>query len=366
MDYNHVDLAANMWSAPSAFQVTIAGQTITCLAGTHGFNAITRTCTPMDDNSHGTHVAGTIGATGNNAMGVVGVNWVANMMALKFLGTNGSGATSDAIAAIEFAIQAKAAFAQSGAANVRVLSNSWGGGGYSAALVDAIESANDAEMLFVAAAGNNHANNDSSPSYPASYAVPNVIAVASSDSGDHLSSFSNYGATSVHLAAPGTAILSTVPNNGYSVFNGTSMATPQVSGVAMLALAACTLTTSELKTLILNSVDPVAAFSTVTRTGGRLNAARTLQNCQYPRATSLTLTTDRPAPQPPNTAITWTATPTGGQAPHQYQWAVFDGATWATVKDWSTENTFAWTPTAAKCQVPDCRPGAERLEQRGA
>ena len=130
IDYTHPDLAANVWSAPSAFQVTVGGQTITCQAGTHGFNAITRTCDPRDDQFHGTHVAGTIGAVGNNGVGVVGVNWVANMMGLKFLGSSGSGSTSDAIAAIEFAIQAKAAFALSGAANVRVLSNSWGGGGY--------------------------------------------------------------------------------------------------------------------------------------------------------------------------------------------------------------------------------------------
>jgi len=113
MDYGHQDLAANVWSAPSSFTVTIGGSTITCAAGTHGFNAILRTCDPMDDNNHGTHTSGTIGANGNNSIGVVGVNWTASIMAIKFLSSGGSGSTSDAINAIEFAIQAKKAFSVS-------------------------------------------------------------------------------------------------------------------------------------------------------------------------------------------------------------------------------------------------------------
>jgi subtilisin family serine protease len=132
IDYTHPDLATNVWSAPHDFSVTIAGQTITCAANTHGFNAIANTCDPRDDNNHGTHVSGTIGAVGNNGLGVVGVNWTASIMGLKFLGSNGSGSTSNAINAIEFAIQAKTQFG--GLANVRVLSNSWGGGGFSQAL----------------------------------------------------------------------------------------------------------------------------------------------------------------------------------------------------------------------------------------
>ena len=127
IDYNHPDLAANIWTAPRAFSVTIDGITITCAAGTHGFNAITNTCNPMDDQSHGTHVAGTIGAVGNNGIGVAGVNWVASMMAIKFLDAAGFGSTTDAIKAIEFAIQAKSALGAD--ANVRILSNSWGGYG---------------------------------------------------------------------------------------------------------------------------------------------------------------------------------------------------------------------------------------------
>src|SRR5215813_1142243 len=142
IDYTHPDLVANMWSAPASFSVTIGGTSIVCGAGTHGFNAITRTCDPLDDNNHGTHVAGTIGAAGNNAVGVSGVNWTAAIMGAKFLDRTGTGSTADAINAIEFAIQARNAFAATGAANVRVLSNSWGGGGFSQALLNEINRAN--------------------------------------------------------------------------------------------------------------------------------------------------------------------------------------------------------------------------------
>ncbi len=152
IDYTHPDLAANVWSAPTAFTVTIGGRSITCPAGSHGFNAITNVCDPRDDNNHGSHVSGTIGAVGNNGLGVVGVNWTASIMGTKFLDAAGSGTTANAINAIEFAIQAKGAFAPTGAANVRVLSNSWGGGGFSQALLDEINRANANDMLFVAAA----------------------------------------------------------------------------------------------------------------------------------------------------------------------------------------------------------------------
>src|SRR5206468_3011118 len=187
IDYAHPDLAANAWSAPTSYSVTIGGQTITCAAGTHGFNAVNKGCDPFDDHFHGTHVAGTIGAAGNNGIGVAGINWFANIMGLKFLTASGSGSTSDAINAIEFAIQAKAAFS-GGGANVRVLSNSWAGGGFSQALLDEITRANQNDILFVAAAGNSSSNNDSIPTYPASYAAPNVIAVAATNNQDGLAS----------------------------------------------------------------------------------------------------------------------------------------------------------------------------------
>src|SRR3989442_13942154 len=151
IDYSHSDLAANVWSAPATFNVTIGGQTVTCAAGTHGFDAILKTCDPYDDNGHGTHVSGTIGATGNNGKGATGVNWTASIMASKFLDANGVGTLADSINAIEFVIQASAATG----ANVRILSNSWSGGGFSQALLDGFNRANTGNMLFVPSAGNN-------------------------------------------------------------------------------------------------------------------------------------------------------------------------------------------------------------------
>ncbi|MBY0495569.1 MAG: S8 family serine peptidase [Cyanobacteria bacterium] len=275
--YNHPDLAANIWTAPRPFSVVISGLVINCAAGTHGFNAINNTCNPMDDHSHGTHVAGTIGAVGNNGIGVAGVNWVASMMGLKFLSASGSGTTSDAIKAIEFAIQAKAALGVD--ANVRVLSNSWGGGGYSLALGNQIEAANGADMLFVAAAGNDGLNNDIYPHYPSSYANNNVVSVLASTNRDQRASFSNYGVTSVDIAAPGSQILSTVLNNSYAFYSGTSMATPHVSGAAALVLSACPMNTTDLKNLLLSSVDLPASLSGWTATGGRLAVNNAVQTC---------------------------------------------------------------------------------------
>ena len=264
VDYNHQDLAANMWSNPGG----IGG----CAAGTRGFNAITNTCTPLDDNDHGSHVSGTIGGVGNNGIGVAGVNWTVRIMGLKFLDATGSGSTADAIQAIDFAVIAKIA-----GINVRVLANSWGGGGFSQALLDEINKANTNGILFVAAAGNSGANNDSTPHYPSSYNAPNVISVAATDSADALASFSNYGATSVHLGAPGVSILSTTTNNTYSSFSGTSMACPHVAGVAALVLSVpvnASMTVAQLKSAILNNVDPIPSLTGMTTTGGRLNASK--------------------------------------------------------------------------------------------
>lgn len=286
IDYNHPDLAANVWSAPTAFTVTIGGQNITCPQGSHGFNAITNSCDPLDDNNHGTHVSGTIGAVGNNGQGVVGVNWTTSIMGLKFLNSGGSGNTADAIDAIEFAVQAKQIF--SGGANVRVLSNSWGGGGFSQALLDEINRANSNDMLFVAAAGNNNSNNDNTAFFPANYNAPNVISVAATDNRDAKASFSNFGATTVHLGAPGVNILSTVRNGGLSFFNGTSMATPHVSGAAALVLSACNQNTASLKATLLNNVDSINSMSGITITGGRLNVDRAIQSCTGPFNVSAT------------------------------------------------------------------------------
>lgn len=269
IDYNHPDLAANVWSNPGG----IGG----CAAGTHGFNAITRTCDPLDDNNHGSHCSGTIGGVGNNGVGVAGVNWTTSIMGLKFLNSAGSGTTADAISAIDFAVNAKIA-----GVNVRVLSNSWGGGGFSQALLDAINRANANDILFVAAAGNNGSNNDTTPHFPSSYNAPNVVAVAATDNRDALASFSNFGATSVHLGAPGVNVLSTTRNNTYSYFSGTSMATPHVSGAAALILSTSALNVAQLRSTILSSVDAIPSLAGNTSTGGRLNVCKGIPGCGGP------------------------------------------------------------------------------------
>jgi subtilisin family serine protease len=280
IDYTHPDLQANIWSAPAAFAVTIAGSVVNCPAGSHGFNAIALACDPMDDNKHGTHVSGTIGALGNNGQGVVGVNWTTRLMGIKFLDFSGYGYIADAVNAIEFAIQAKNAFGA--AADVRVLSNSWGGGGFSQALLDEIKRAGDNNMLFVAAAGNNGYNNDLSAFYPAGYNAPNLLAVAATDNNDSLASFSNYGPTSVQLGAPGVNILSTVLGGQYGYLSGTSMAAPHVSGAAALVLSRCPLDTSALKASLTEQVDLVPALNTITASGGRLNVNNALRDCTAP------------------------------------------------------------------------------------
>lgn len=271
IDYYHTDLAANVFSAAEPITVTIGGNQITCPAGTHGFNAITNTCDPLDDLGHGTHVSGIVGAVGNNSIGVVGVNWTTSMMGLKFIDSNGSGTISNAINAIEFAVQCRY--------NVRVLNNSWETSTFSQALLDEINRAGTSGMVFVAAAGNDAADNDTSPHYPASYNATNVISVAATDNQDNLASFSNYGPRTVHLGAPGVGIFSTWNDGSYQYENGTSMASPYVAGTAALTLSVCPFLPVDVKSTILNNVDRVSALSGKTVTGGRLDAYTAVWSC---------------------------------------------------------------------------------------
>jgi subtilisin family serine protease len=309
IDYNHPDLKVNVWSAPAAFTVQFGpNDKITCAAGTHGYDAITNTCNPMDQNGHGTHVSGTIGAAGNNSAGVTGVNWTASMMGLRFMDATGKGTVANAIRAIQFAILAKAALP--GSAGIRVLSNSWGGSGNSQALLDAINQASSAGMLFVAAAGNDGVNMDAAPSYPGAYRAANVISVAATDNTDSLASFSNYGSTTVDLGAPGVNIASTYPNSGYAYMSGTSMATPHVAGAAALVLAACdALDTPTLRATLVGNVDAAGPLAAKTVSGGRLNVYKAVASCATGSATPSSKTPPPIAPgftlsAPPAFALT--------------------------------------------------------------
>jgi subtilisin family serine protease len=274
IDYNHEDLAANIWANPGE----IAGNGIDddgngWVDDVRGIDVYNLDGDPMDDNSHGTHVAGTIGARGNNGVGVVGVAWQTKLMALKFLDIDGSGWTSDAIACIDYFIDIMAANSYTRG----ILSNSWGGGGYSQALYDAIKAARDAGVLFVAAAGNDGMNTDLNPGYPSTYDLDNIISVGASDSYDGAAWFSNFGKAGVDLFAPGVSILSSTPGNTYSSYSGTSMATPHVSGVAALIWARYpTSSWWKIKAAVLNGVDFPAAFADLSMTGGRLNLQKSL------------------------------------------------------------------------------------------
>jgi serine protease len=233
-----------------------------------GWNFVNNTNNPLDDNDHGTHVSGTIGAIGNNGLGVAGINWRAQIVALKFLDSSGSGSISAAVSALNYAV----------ANGIRVTNNSWGGGGYSSALNSAITAAQNAGDIFVAAAGNNGSNNDSYTSYPSNYPQPNVLAVGSSTSTDGRSSFSNYGATTVDLFAPGSNILSTTRNGTYSTLSGTSMATPHVTGaIALVWDAHPNWTYQQVIDAIKNTVDVKPAFQGISVTGGRLNVDRAVR-----------------------------------------------------------------------------------------
>ncbi len=298
---DHEDLAENIWvnaaesSGSSGVDDNVPANGF--IDDLHGWDFFSDDPDPSDEDGHGTHTAGTVGAVPDNSLGIAGVCGSCRLMILRFLGPYG-GTTSDAIASLQYAV----------ANGATVSNNSWGGGPYSQALYDAIKSAGDAGHIFIAAAGNSYSNNDVNPAYPASYDLDNIIAVAATDNRDGIASFSNYGGATVDLGAPGVDIASSywdpvTPTDDYWYSSGTSMAAPHVAGVVALVQAveaqenapACldpdTLTEVGVVERVLRSARPVDQMAPYVATGGIVNAADAV-NC------SLNLPWPLPAPPP--------------------------------------------------------------------
>jgi subtilisin family serine protease len=258
IDLNNPEFAGRLWTNPDT------SGSDGYLGDVHGWNFVAGNADIQDDNGHGTHVAGILAATGNNGVGVAGVDWNVQIMPLKVLDATGSGTNEATVSAIDFAVQHGA----------RVINASWGGGPPSQAVADAISNAGSQGAVFVTAAGNSGTNDDTTPFYPASYHLPNEIAVAAINQAGGLASFSNFGARTVALAAPGVNILSTVPG-GYAYESGTSMATPYVSGVvALVASLYPSDSAAQLVQQVESTTKPLPALAGKTATGGIVNAAR--------------------------------------------------------------------------------------------
>jgi subtilisin family serine protease len=298
VDLQHEDLAPNAWVNPTPGVIPGFSNDIN---GWNFYNDNNKTFVSSNEDYHGTHVAGSIGAVGNNGIGVTGVAWHVKIMSLKFLGgPQGKGSTSNAIRGINYAIDMR-----SRGFNIRVINASWGGGGDSQALHDAISAANGAGILFVAAAGNDSSNIDDNPSFPGAYAgaLGGTISVAAVDQGGSLASFSNYGHGSVSIAAPGVQIESTYPGNNYTTLSGTSMSTPYVTGIAVLLWSQDpSLTPAQVKQRIVDTSEPLNSLASVVARSGRASAYAALTNTiappqspvivAYPKFTKTSVTID--------------------------------------------------------------------------
>lgn len=307
IDYTHSDIANNIWINTAEIPGNgIDDDNNGYVDDVRGWDFVNNDNDPMDDHGHGTHVAGIIAAEGNNGQGISGISWKARLVPLKFIDTSGIGSTVNAIRAINYAV----------AQGARLSNNSWGGAGFSQALYDTLRAAEQKGHMIIAASGNEALNNDdpNTPHYPSGYDLNNIISVAATDRTDNLAGFSNFGSTAVDLGAPGVRILSLIPNNRYQMMDGTSMAAPVVTGVASLVLSRSPdLPLTNLRTILLSSVDAVAALNGITVTGGRINAFRALSSI----ATNVEIT-----PQTLNIGVNQTHqfNVTGGSPP--YQWSV--------------------------------------------
>lgn len=298
VDYTHPDLAANIWSNPGG----IGG----CPAGTRGYNEVAGTCDPQDDDAyyggHGTHVAGIMGAIGNNGVGVAGLDWATTILPVKWLDSQASGSTSQLISGLDWLLAAKQA-----GVNIRVVNDSatFVGTAYSQALSDEIDALGANGILFVTAAGNT-AQDDDNPQYvryPCGYDRPTEICVTATNQSDQLPSWANYGRATVDLAAPGDNIYSTLRNGTYGYISGGSMAAAQVSGAAALILSVQDMTPTALKADILNHVDPLPSLTGLVRTGGKLDVCAAMPGCSSP-----------PSPPPAPAPLTFGSTNVGGSA----------------------------------------------------
>ncbi|MCW2622408.1 MAG: peptidase, partial [Frankiales bacterium] len=275
IQFTHPDLDGQVWTNPYDPADGLDNDGNGLVDDVHGWDFANNDNTIYDGGSrgnlddHGTHVSGTIGAKANNGKGVAGMNWDVTLISGKFLGRRG-GSLTDAVKAVDYFTNLKT----SHGLNIVATNNSWGGGGFSQTLLDAIKRANQQNILFVAAAGNSGTDNDATASYPSNYDSPNVIAVAAIDRNGALASFSQYGATTVDLGAPGVGVWSSTAPGTYESYNGTSMATPHVTGAAALyASTHPTATAADIKAAILASVVPTSSLSGKTLSGGRLNVA---------------------------------------------------------------------------------------------
>lgn len=299
IDYTHPDLQQNIWQnqAEANGEAGVDDDGNGFIDDIYGWD-FTRgegDSDPIDDHGHGTHCAGTIGARGDDGAGIVGVNWQTKLMGVKFLGADGSGTLEGALRSIDYATLMGA----------KVLSNSWGGGGPSETLREAIVRSHEAGAVFVAAAGNSSSNNDERGHYPSNYDVPNVISVAALDNKGQLASFSNYGKRTVHVAAPGVNVYSSILRGEYASWSGTSMATPHVSGIVGLLLAnEPNLTNVEIKERLISTIKPISGIKSRVKAGGITSAYNALTNTV--------------APPDPNDPANWSAVEANASTPHPY------------------------------------------------